>query len=139
MKYLSGIKALNIPCNLDTTGDWHIFSYDWSNNQLLNSNNSIFKDYGIELNKTLPDGTTIPVANHIRACLDMLEKNDFTNLQGMKNDYICCDKYNDEIFKKVLKLKNSSNWMEINNFMRKEYKVSWINFEKAVENNERNI
>lgn len=130
MKYLSGMKALNVPCSLNTTGDWHLYCYDWEQNILLDSNKSIFKDYGIELNKTLPSGEVVPVANHIRACLDMLENGDFVNLQGMKNDYICCDLYNDEIFKQVMKLRKNQNWKEIDDFMSKEYKLSWINFKR---------
>ncbi|MFR6154650.1 MAG: hypothetical protein ACLUJI_08200 [Faecalibacillus faecis] len=46
----------------------------------------------------------------------------------MKEDYICNEKYTDEIFNQVLKLKNENNWHEINNFMKKEYKTKWIDY-----------
>lgn len=29
MKYLSGIFALNLMCDLDTFGDWHTSAIDW--------------------------------------------------------------------------------------------------------------
>lgn len=31
MKYLSGIFALNLMCNLNTFGDWHTSAIDWKN------------------------------------------------------------------------------------------------------------
>ena len=29
MKYVTGIHALNIPCNLETSGDWHMSAIQW--------------------------------------------------------------------------------------------------------------
>lgn len=130
MQYLSGRKALNVPCNLNTTGDWHFMCFDWSNNELLNSEDSIFKDYGIEYNKKLPNGLVLNVANHIRACLDMINNSEFSQAQGMRDDYICTEEYNEEIFNLVLKLKKNSNWLDIDNFMNREYKMAWLNFKK---------
>lgn len=34
MKYISGVPALNIPCELNTTGDWHSACNDWDNLKL---------------------------------------------------------------------------------------------------------
>lgn len=51
MKYLTGLYALNLPCQLDTCGDWHSKSIDWSHPDIRESNNSILKDYGIEKNR----------------------------------------------------------------------------------------
>lgn len=46
----------------------------------------------------------------------------------MNNDFICNPKYDDEIFSKVILLKNNKNWENINKFMLKEYKVKWLNY-----------
>ena len=53
MLYISYMHALNIPCKLETSGDWHWGAYKWKNFKLLESQNSIFKDYGIEKNKEI--------------------------------------------------------------------------------------
>ena len=44
MLYISYMHALNIPCKLETSGDWHWGAYKWKNFKLLESQNSIFKD-----------------------------------------------------------------------------------------------
>lgn len=49
MRYISGLKALNLPCSLDTCGDWHTSAINWSNIETKESNKSFFKDWGIEL------------------------------------------------------------------------------------------
>lgn len=131
MEYLSGMKALNVPCQLNTSGDWHLWCFNWDDNELLNSSDSIFHEYGIEKNKKLPNGQVLNVANHIRACLDMLANGEFSLAQGMKNDFICTDEYDSEIFELVLKLKDCSNWLEIDKFMGKEYKMKWLNFKRG--------
>ena len=48
MKYISGVYALNLPCSLETTGDWHQSSLDWNNIPYKESDNSIFSSWGIE-------------------------------------------------------------------------------------------
>lgn len=129
MLYISGIHALNLSCELETCGDWHQSAIQWVNIPLLESEGSIFGDYGIELNKKVPEHIeTFAVANHIRALLDLLVAGKFSIAQGMKNDYICNDKYTEEIFEKVLLLKNNKNWNEIDNFMEKEYLSQWYNY-----------
>lgn len=73
MKYVTGLYALNIPCNLNTCADWHALSLDWNNINIKDSKNSIYKDYGIEKNKTIPfNKEKNNVANHIRAILDLM-------------------------------------------------------------------
>lgn len=131
MYYLSGIHALNLPCKLNTCGDWHLSSLQWSNLPLLNSENSLFGDYGIEKNKIIPEHTNhFNVANHIRALLDLLEQGKFAIAQGMNKDFICNDEYTEEIFSKVVLLKTNSNWNEIDIFMGKEYFAKWLAFQK---------
>lgn len=51
MKYLTGIHALNLPCQLSTCGDWHTSALQWSSLSLKESDDSVFRDYGIEENR----------------------------------------------------------------------------------------
>lgn len=132
MKYISGIHALNTPCSLNTMGDWHVSALQWDNPCMYDTNDSIFKDFGIEYNKKIPEHTqTYPVANHIRACLDLIDHGMFGYVQGMNRDFISNKEYNEIIFSKVLLLKNHNNWNEINDFMNKEFKMDWVVFSKS--------
>ncbi|MCI7148811.1 hypothetical protein MSA92_03150 [bacterium] len=136
MKYISGIFALNINCDLDTCGDWHQSALNWDSFTLLESENSIWGDYGIEKNKTIPGHSVkYNVANHIRALLDLIQQHNFGLAGGMREDFICNDKYNKEIFEKVYMLRNSNRWNDISRFMGKEYCLRWIDF--LEEHNER--
>lgn len=133
MKYISLIHALNLPCSLQTCGDWHCSSLQWNKPNILDTKNSIFGDYGIENNKIIPEHKRkYNVANHIRALLDLLYERNFTIAQGMNKDYICNSKYDNEIFNQVIKMINLSYWNEIDNFMTKEYLKKWVNFKKGV-------
>ena len=78
MKYITGAIALNIPCFLDTTGDWHRLSIDWSKMKLADTKNSIFGTWGIEKDIYIQelDGS-YNVANTIRACLDLIDEKSF--------------------------------------------------------------
>ena len=129
MLYVSGIFALNLPCSLNTDGDWHTSALNWKNVKLLDSDKMFFKDYGIERNKTIPehDGAFC-VANHIRALLDLMEQGNFAVAQGMRRDFIDTDEYDDEIFEKVKSMKSLANWEKIDAFMRREYLLKWVNF-----------
>lgn len=133
--YVTGIYALNIECKLNSTGDWHRSAIRWDvlPKRLKESDVSIFVDYGIEKNKTLNFLKGSPkynVANHIRACLDLLVEGNFPTTQGMRDDFICTDEYDEEIFKKDCMLKELSNWKDIDDFMGKEYKIKWLNFKE---------
>lgn len=129
MFYVTGIFALNIVCNLDTSGDWHASALRWNDVQIMDSEKAFFGEYGIEGKKHIPEHTELYyVANHIRALLDLLEMGKFSIAQGMNKDYICNDNYNKEIFEKVYSMKNLSNWEEIDEFMKKEYMMKWINY-----------
>ncbi len=131
MKYISGIHALNIPCSLKTMGDWHASALRWDNPCQYDTEESIFKEYGIEYNKKIPEHEELyPVANHIRACLDLIDKGKFGYAQGMNKDYISNKTLNQIIFSKVLLLRNNKNWEEIKNFMNKEFTMEWIRFLK---------
>ena len=131
MKYITGIYALNLNCNLDTCGDWHQSSINWDNVPLKESNDTFFEAYGLEYDKIIPNHKELfTTANHIRACLDMLIDRQFDSLQGMNKEFICNDKYNEEIFSQVFKLNFLPYWEEIKIFMDKEYGKKWINYRK---------
>lgn len=135
MKYLSGIHALNIPCNLETCGDWHQSAIKWNDldDKLKESSDSIFKDYGIQKNITLTflEGQpTYNVANHIRACLDLISEGNFSLVQGMNRDFIVNNAYDKEIFEKVYLLNHLPIWNNIDSFMGKEYKMKWLKYKE---------
>ena len=127
MLYITGQHALNIPCSLDTCGDWHQSALRWDTVKLRDSDESIFKEYGIETNAQIPEHDGVfNVANHIRALLDLLEQGNFALAQGVNKDFICNDEYNYEVFTQVLKLKGSPLWEKIDSFMGKEYYAKWL-------------
>lgn len=123
MMYLTNLHALNLPCSLDTCGDWHTSALDWSKLSLKNSENSIYGDYGIEPNKAVPEHSErYNVANHIRAILDLISERKFSLISNFKDDFICNDTYTQEIFDKVYELLPSN---DIDTFMRKTYGRRW--------------
>jgi len=132
MVYLTGKHALNIVCSLDTCGDWHQPALRWVDLTLRDSGDSIFGEYGIEYNKKIPNHTgTFNAANHIRALLDLLEAGNFAAAQGMKDDFICNDKYDLEVFEQVSRLENVGHWNSIDRFMGKEYFCKWLDYRKG--------
>ena len=133
MLYISGIHALNLPCSLETCGDWHTSALRWDNlnTKLLDSDKSIFGDWGIEECNCVPENTGVYfVADTIRALLDLLNANNLTIAQGAKEDFICNDKYTSIFFEKVILLKNNSNWKDIDKFMEKEYMLQWLRYKE---------
>lgn len=137
---MSGIYALNTICKLETCGDWHASGICWDNPLFLESEQSIWGDYGIEMHKDVPylDNGKYNVANHIRALLDLINLNKFSVAQGMNDDFICNEKYDEEIFEKIYELKHiksSNEWDKIDKFMIKEYRRKWYNFKKRMEKN----
>ena len=130
MLYISGIHALNLPCSLDTCGDWHASALKWEDITYRNTTESIYGEYGIEKNcSQLERGLETPyVANYIRACLDLLVEGNYPAAQGMNEDYICNPKYDREVFEMVYKAKDMENWEGIQAFMGKEYKMKWLQF-----------
>ena len=126
MKYVSGIYALNVPCSLKTCGDWHSASLNWHSLSIKESRGTLWGDYGIEKNISIPcHDESFNVANHIRALLDLLVDGSFSYAQGMKRDFICNDSYNEEIFKLIYKAKDNPNWNQIDTFLHKEYGREW--------------
>lgn len=131
MRYITGIHALNLRCSLETCGDWHQSAIQWSAPTMKESEGSVFGDFGIEENEHVPEhpGRHF-VANHIRALLDLLADQAFGYAQGMKDDFICNDRYTPIIFREVLKLSQSPHWSKIRDFMGREYGLQWLAFLK---------
>ncbi len=135
MKYITGIHALNLPCKLNTCGDWHQSAIQWDNPQIRESNDSFYGNYGLEDGHFIPEHTeTFVVANTIRALLDLLYEENYAIAQGMNNDFICNESYDNEIFEMVYKMKILNHWDKISDFMGKEYGMKWVNFIRREEN-----
>jgi hypothetical protein len=129
LKYITGIHALNLPCSLETCGDWHCSALRWKNLSIAESEGSIFGEYGIEHGTKIPEHTELyHCANTIRALLDLLIEENYAVAQGMNNDYICNDQYTPEVFKKVSMLKHLDHWQKINHFMGREYRTQWLDY-----------
>lgn len=133
MKYVSLIHALNLPCELQTCGDWHCSALQWEHPNILDTNDSIFGDYGIEMNRKIPEHSEkYNVANHIRAILDLLYVGNFTVAQGMNKDFISNPDYDKEIFDNVSKMRFLPHWEKIDRFMTKEYLGKWAKYKTEV-------
>ena len=131
MRYITGVHALNLPCSLETCGDWHCSALQWEKPNIRESEHSFFGDYGIEQDVTIPEhAETYAAANHIRALLDLLELGKFSVAQGMNRDFICNDRYTEEIFDKVYSMKSLPGWHEIDRFMGREYYGKWLNYKR---------
>lgn len=134
MKYITGIHALNINCELETCGDWHASALKWENIFFMDSEKMFFNDYGIAADVFVPAlNKKFYVANHIRALLDLLEIGNFAVAQGMNNDFICNSKYDEEVFEKVYAMRKLNNWQDIDKFMCKEYLMKWIKYKETME------
>ena len=129
MKYITGLYALSIPCELETCGYLRGNTLDWNNPTIIESDDSIFSDYGIEYKLGIPNNSNkCHIANHIRAILDMLDSCDFSNLLGMRDNYINNEEYTPIILSKVGRIIKNSDKVKadkINSFMELEYNWDW--------------
>ena len=106
--YVSGLHALNIPCSLHTSGDWHRGSLDWDNPYTRDTRDSVFGDWGIE------EHEIGKVANHIRAVLDILEEGKKIPLiNTFHYDFISTSEYDDIIREKSLMLQHLPHYPTI--------------------------
>lgn len=131
MKYISGIHALNLRCSLETCGDWHASGIQWKNLNVRESSNSVFGDYGIEDNSSVPGHPgKHKAANHIRALLDLAADGAFGYAQGMKNELICNDSYTPEVFFKIVAAEKLSSLVKN---QRIHWKRIWIALAELLE------
>ena len=131
--YITDIHALNLPCALGTTGDWHHSAIQWDSPRTLESSESPFGDWGIEADRGIRhSGQTIEhanVANHVRACLDMIERGRLTCAQGMREDFLDGNRtFDQDVFSRVALLRSRDNWNEIDAFMKREYGMDWVDW-----------
>lgn len=139
MYYLSGPLAFTVPCELDTPGEWRVSRKMWSdenvNKSIRNSEDSPFKDYGINQNVYIqyrPIGL-YNVANHVRAYLDMLYEKRFDEMKDLFMEYIDNGLYRRDIFEQVFyRCKHLAEYKEINKFMSEEFGNAWISFLDAI-------
>lgn len=135
MLYITGLQALNLNCSLSTSGDWHQSAISWRNLDLCESDCSFYKNYGIEIYNHVPGHVgTFYVANHLRAILDLLLRQEFSILQGMREDFIGTDEYDDEFLELVYHMRVLWFWPAIDRFMEKEYLFKWAVFKEIKEN-----
>lgn len=134
MKYVTGIHALNLTCDLLTCGDWHQSAIQWEHPEMADSEQMFFGEYGVESDRKIPcHEERFYAANHIRALLDLLEVGNFTQAQGMKEDFICNEDYTEEVLELVWKMKSLPHWEKIDRFMGKEYLMKWLRFKRRME------
>ncbi|MBD5508831.1 MAG: hypothetical protein HDR05_12510 [Lachnospiraceae bacterium] len=132
MKYITGKQALSLPCSLETCGDYKVYIPDWDKLYMLESDDSIFKDYGIEKCNCVPDNPgEYKIANTLRALLDLLAEDKMIYAQGAREEFIGNEKYTEEFMSKVLLLKDIEHWDKIDQFMGKEYTIDWLDFKEA--------
>lgn len=132
MDYISEIYALNLPSPDGTPGDWHYSALDWSNVPVKESSCSPFGEWELFYGD-IPGKGRMLVASHMRACLDLIEENNFGTARGMRDLFLSDDSLAPIVFRQVIKLKNTQNWLNIDAFLGREYGCMWLDFKK--ENN----
>lgn len=138
MKYLSGIHALNVPCEEYGNMDWHRGSLDWSkeylleNNKLLESEKSILKEWQINREiQIVGFQDKVKVASIVRAICDMILNKEFTYIEGVKN-YLCLEKQQvEDICYKIKEVYNEDE--EIEEYMGYNFTIFWMKIAHNVE------
>lgn len=133
MKYVTGVYALNLPSPDGTPGDWHFSTLNWDKIKISESDGSPFGDWGLHVTE-VPGHGKMPVASHIRACLDLIADGNFGTAQGMRDDFIVDNSLTPIVFSKVAQLRNSPQWKGIDDFMGREYRCQWLAFKRQKEN-----
>lgn len=129
MRYITDIHALNLPCSLGTTGDWHRFAIQWEHPCTLDSDELPWGTWGIEIDSDVSvpqdSATHHNIANHVRAIADMIARRRFTLAQGACEDYLDGHDYDAEISQHIAMLEGIDGWDEINAFMVAEFGSAW--------------
>ena len=139
MKYITGIVAFGVQCERNSTGKWNLTKDDFLNEEnmkLKESDDSPFKDYGIEENKLVPyhDICTYNVADHVRAYVDMVHEQRFDELVGLFYESIGDMKCRQDIFMLVNgKLRHLAGFQKVNEFMQQEFGNAWVSYIDSVE------
>ena len=129
MRYVSGLPALNLGDRSVTPGDWHHSSMDWERPFMLDTSASPYGYWGIG-DEPVPGHGPMPVANHIRACLDMIVLGCFGDVQGMREYFLANPATDGVVMRQVWKLRGSRNWPSIDAFMGREYSTRWLDYKQ---------
>ena len=133
MRYITGMHALNLPCSLDTCGDWHTSSLNWGNICFGETEGSLFGDYGVEECSHVPENEgTYLVADTLRALLDLLAEGRYDLAKGARKDFICNPKYDEEFMGRVAYMMTSGRaaYNEVDLFMENEFQSDWLKFKE---------
>lgn len=139
MLYITGMIAFGVECKLNTLGKWNLTKNDFldeENMKSRESEDSPFKNWGIEENKLIPyhDVCTYNVANHVRAYCDLLWEKKFDLLTGLFYECVGDMRARTDIFTLVNgKLRHLAGFREINEFMMSEFGNSWVAYLEGVE------
>lgn len=138
MQYITGYLAFGIPCELPTPGKWNITKQEYLDENLFklrDSDESPFKDYGIEKNKIVPhrEFCLFNIANHVRAYVDMLYDGQFDMMRDLFFECINNAKAREDIFMLVYgKLRKLDCYKEVNEFMTEEFGNAWLAYVDAI-------
>lgn len=127
MRYVTGMHALNLGDRSVTPGDWHFSAMDWSHPMWLDTDTSPFGMYDLGTHE-VPCWGMVPVAGHVRACLDLIERGLYGSAQGMRDDFLDDPLTDDPIMSHVMMLRNREDWPDIDRFMGREYLVTWLDY-----------
>ncbi len=131
MRYVTGTYALNLHAPNDTPGDWHYSALNWDAVKTKESSDSVFKDWGL-YQTLVPNHGTMYAANHLRACLDLLEDGYYSSAQGMREYFLADDSLTPIVFRKVWLLNKKAEWQKIDEFMGREYRCQWLGFKEKM-------
>lgn len=138
MKYITGIIAMGTECSLNTPGLWNIPKEMYLDDEVfktVESDDSPFKDWGIETNKLVKyrEFCLYNVANHVRAYVDMLYDGKFEELKDLFFEAINDSKSRKDIFMLVYgKLRHLAQFKKINEFMEEEFGNAWLSYIDSV-------
>lgn len=130
MEYVTGMHALNLGDRTQTPGDWHFSALDWNHPMMLDSDASPFGIYGISLGE-IPGRGILPVASHVRACLDLIKQGLYGSAQGMRENFIANSVFDRQIMDKIWKLHDRIDWSDMDRFMGHEYLCDWLDYKQA--------
>lgn len=127
MRYVTGMHALNLGDRSYTPGDWHFSAMDWSRPMLLDTDTSPFGAYDIG-KQEVPGMGVVPVAGHVRACLDLIEQGLYGSAQGMRDNFLDNPLTDKPDMDHILMLRGRKDWPGIDRFMGREYLGAWLDY-----------
>lgn len=120
MQYISGVYALNL-ANSDG------LPLDWKSPTTLESNGSLFGDYGLVVSSEVPlHPGAHPAASPVRVFLDMLMEGVFVS--DVLERFVGNTRLMEEIFAHVYQMRALPHWIDICQFMYAECGEDWVRF-----------